>query len=61
MNREEVKIGPKGRVDLPLWLCAALLKRSGVRSKKFRIQKKAIKREFIKLLRAAADRKNKPT
>lgn len=44
-------VNDNGSVQLPDWAWKALLKRSGIRSKKYRIQKKAVKREFCKLLR----------
>lgn len=38
-------------VALPEWAWKRLLKMSGVRSKKKRIQKKAVKKLFIKILK----------
>jgi hypothetical protein len=51
MPTEIIKIGPKGRIDLPMWAWKALLRMSKVRSKKFRIQKKAVKKQFSKVVR----------
>ena len=51
MIKEIVRIGHKGRVDLPLWAWNALLRKAGVRSKKHRVQKRVVKRAFTRLVR----------
>lgn len=56
-NSALLRVGPKGVVHLPDWAWKALLKTSGVRSKKFRIQKKAVRRELHKLIRQALEEK----
>jgi hypothetical protein len=53
MQKEVLNIGKNGLVMLPLWAWKLLVKKSGIRSKRYRIQKKAVKREFTKLLREA--------
>lgn len=45
---ELLRISPRGVVQLPEWAWRRLLKMSRVRSKKKRIQRKVIKREFIR-------------
>lgn len=57
-RKELLVIKENGRVELPEWLWKILLKRSGIRSRKSRHVKKAIKKEFSNLIRAAI-RQNK--
>lgn len=53
---EILKIGPGGRIDLPDWVWLALYKQSGIRSKKRRHVKKAVKRELHKAIIACYER-----
>ena len=56
MDKTIIKFDNKGRATLPNWVCKSLLKTSGVRSKRFRQQKKTIKKEFIKLMKETHER-----
>lgn len=47
----------KGAVNLPPDLWRLLLHRSGIKSKRYRIQKKAVRREFNSLLSGYLDEK----
>ncbi len=49
--KELIEIDSNGVAILPKWVYQALLRKSGIKSKKKRIQNKVIKREFIKLLK----------
>lgn len=51
MKREVVQMDKYGRIQLPTWAIEVLLKKSGLRSKKKRLIKKVIKREFSKRLK----------
>lgn len=48
--KDLIEIDENGACNLPEWLWKRLLKQSGLRSKKKRKQKKAVKKQFIKLL-----------
>jgi hypothetical protein len=50
MQKEIIRIDPRGQIDLPAWAWKILLKQSKIRSKKWRTQKKAVKRQFTKLV-----------
>lgn len=50
-KQELLTVSPRGVVQLPEWVWKRLLKMSGVRSRKKRHQKKAIKKEFIKMIK----------
>ena len=52
MHSELIQIDDNGRIDLPRWVWKALLKKARVRSKRYRVQKRVVKREFMKLLKA---------
>jgi hypothetical protein len=55
----EVNIRNDGLVELPRWMIKMFLDLSGVRSKKYRIQKKAIRRSFNRVLDLALGIKRK--
>ncbi len=50
MNRELIVVQPNGLIQLPDWAWKALLKKAGVRSKRYRVQKRVVKRLFMELL-----------
>jgi hypothetical protein len=49
--KEQIIIDKNGRVELPEWILKKLLKASRLRSKRWRKQKKAVKKKFIELLK----------
>jgi len=51
MNKALVQVDERGGITLPDWVVAALLKKAGVRSRRKRIVKKVIKREFERMVR----------
>lgn len=51
MTKWDIQVSINGRVDLPSDLCELLLKMSGIRSRKKRHVKKAIKNEFMRLIK----------
>lgn len=51
--KEIIQISPTGAVTLPLWVWKRLLKESRLRSKRFRKQKKAVKKKFSELVKRA--------
>jgi hypothetical protein len=50
MKKEILVLDDRGGVELPGWIVVALLKSAKVRSKRKRIVKKVVKKEFIRLL-----------
>lgn len=50
--RAIIKVQPNGAVILPDWVWQALIKKAGLRSKKFRQIKKTVKKELEKLILA---------
>jgi t-SNARE complex subunit (syntaxin) len=50
-KKEILVVEPNGMVQLPRWVWKRLLKMSRIRSRKKRHQKKAIKKQFMKLIR----------
>lgn len=46
----QVRVHDKGVMDVPPWLWILCLRHEGVSSKKFRIQKKAVKRAIHKAI-----------
>lgn len=50
MKREIVTVDSKGRVSLPTWVCEGLLKASGSRAKTPSGIRKAVRKQFMKLL-----------
>lgn len=51
-NSVILQVEANGRITLPDWVCEALLRKSGIRSRRKRAIKKAIKKQFIKALEA---------
>ncbi len=50
-ERAIIQFDKHGRTQLPGWVVARLIKMAGLRSKKKRIIKKVVKREFCRLIR----------
>lgn len=48
-----ITVGKNGLVQLPEWVVKAIIKEAGLRSKKKRIIKKVLKREFQQMIRDA--------
>jgi len=58
-RKATVVVEDNGRIQLPLWVAEGLLKQSGSKATSLSGQRKAIKKQFIKLLEAtiAEDKK----
>jgi hypothetical protein len=51
VNQARIAVDARGRIDLPMWAWKAILKKAGVRSKRYRVQKRVVKREFTRMVR----------
>lgn len=47
----EFTVSESGKVLMPLWLIMLLIHKSGVKSRKTRILKKVLKKEFMKMIK----------
>lgn len=47
----ELTVSESGKVLMPLWLIMLLIHKSGVKSRKTRILKKVLKKEFMKMIK----------
>lgn len=56
LNKEILQVDERGAVLIPEWIWHALLKEAGVRSKRYRVQKRVVKRLLLNKLKKHLER-----